>query len=96
MNANKLWSLVNQNAQYCNLMEGADDWRYMRREPLKGNVVLPNVKQLNRRGSQGASKVTRYIFIVRNKCTECKGFHDEPQVCRGLPCGLAVFRMTPM
>ena len=51
---------------------------------MSGNVVLPN-------GSKVDSEIDNepisdeVFFIVPDKCTECKGFHDEPQCAAVCP-----------
>ena len=54
------------------IYEGAYDWKYSDGTKLQGNVILPN----------GTDEV---YFIVPDKCTECKGFHDEPQCAAVCP-----------
>ena len=58
------------------IYEAADDWRYSDGTSLKGSVVLPNGTAVN------ADEV---YYIVPDKCTECKGFHDEPQCAAVCP-----------
>ena len=51
---------------------------------MSGNVVLPN-------GNKVDSEIDNepisdeVFFIVPDKCTECKGFHDEPQCAAVCP-----------
>ena len=53
------------------IYEGADDWRYSDGTKLRGNIILPNGKNVN------ADEV--------QKCTECIGFHEEPQCAAVCP-----------
>jgi len=66
------------------IYEGAEDWRYQDGTSLKGDVVLPNGKQVNSEVFQEPVS-DEYYFIVPDKCTECKGFHDEPQCAAVCP-----------
>ena len=51
---------------------------------LSGDVVLPNGNAVNAENLQEPISDEVY-FIVPNKCTECKGFHDEPQCAAVCP-----------
>jgi len=66
------------------IYEGADDWKYSQGTDLKGNVVLPNGKAIDSNEDQEPVSDEIY-FIVADKCTECKGFHDEPQCAAVCP-----------
>ena len=60
------------------IYEGAFDWTYADGTSLTGDLVLPNGKAVNADEAQEPVSDEVY-FIVPDKCTECKGFHDEPQ-----------------
>ena len=66
------------------IYEGAEDWKYSEGTELKGNVVLPNGKQVNADEPQEAVDDEVY-FISPDKCTECMGFHEEPQCAAVCP-----------
>ena len=66
------------------IYEGAEDWRYSDGTSLTGNVVLPNGEKVDAESDQEAVD-DEVDFIVPNKCTECKGFHDEPQCAAVCP-----------
>ena len=66
------------------IYEGAEDWKYSEGTTLKGKVVLPNGKEINADDAQEPVDDEVY-FIVADKCTECKGFHDEPQCAAVCP-----------
>ncbi|WP_139958810.1 4Fe-4S dicluster domain-containing protein [Flavicella sediminum] len=66
------------------IYEGAEDWRYSDGTELSGDIVLPNGKKANADDDQEAVDDEVY-FIVPDKCTECKGFHDEPQCAAVCP-----------
>jgi ferredoxin len=57
------------------IYEGAEDWKYTDGTDLEGQVVLPNGKPVS----------DEIYYIVPDKCTECKGFHDEPQCAAVCP-----------
>ena len=66
------------------IYEGADDWRYSDGTTLKGRVVLPSGLEVDADEPQKAIRDDIY-FIVADKCTECIGFHDEPQCAAVCP-----------
>jgi ferredoxin len=66
------------------IYEGADDWRYKDGTRLEGKVVLPNGKEVDADSAQEPIS-DEYYYIVPDKCTECKGFHDEPQCAAVCP-----------
>ena len=66
------------------IYEGAEDWNYSQGTSLKGNVVLPSGKAVNADEAQEPVDDEVY-FIVPDKCTECMGFHEEPQCAAVCP-----------
>jgi ferredoxin len=60
------------------IYEGADDWRYKDGTKLSGKVILPDGTEVDSDAAQTPVSDEVY-YIVPGKCTECKGFHDEPQ-----------------
>jgi ferredoxin len=66
------------------IYEGADDWKYADGTDLAGNVVLPNGKAANADEDQEPISDEIY-YIVADKCTECVGFHEEPQCAAVCP-----------
>ncbi|QAA80424.1 4Fe-4S dicluster domain-containing protein [Aequorivita sp. H23M31] len=66
------------------IYEGADDWRYSDGTDLSGKVVLPDGKEVDADEVQKPISDEIY-FIVADKCTECMGFHDEPQCAAVCP-----------
>ena len=66
------------------IYEAADDWKYSDGTSLTGNVVLPNGKEIDADATFEALNDEVY-FIIPDKCTECKGFHDEPQCAAVCP-----------
>ena len=66
------------------IYEGAEDWRYKDGTQLNGDLVLPDGKAVNADVFQEPVS-DEYYYIVTDKCTECKGFHDEPQCAAVCP-----------
>ena len=66
------------------IYEGADDWRYNDGTSLKGSIILPNGKAVDADEAQQPISDELY-YIVPDKCTECKGFHEEPQCAAVCP-----------
>ena len=66
------------------IYEGADDWRYKDGTKIKGKVILPSGEEADADAAQTPISDEIY-YIVPGKCTECKGFHDEPQCAAVCP-----------
>ena len=66
------------------IYEAAEEWRYKDGTELSGDVVLPNGKEVNAEDEQEPVSDEVY-YIIPDKCTECKGFHDEPQCAAVCP-----------
>lgn len=66
------------------IYEGGDSWRYSDGTSLKGKVVLPNGRAADADALQPSVNEAIY-YIVPDKCTECKGFHEEPQCAAVCP-----------
>ena len=66
------------------IYEGAEDWRYKDGTSLNGDVILPSCENVNADVFQKPVS-DEFYFIVPNKCTECKGFHEEPQCAAVCP-----------
>ena len=66
------------------IYEGADDWRYADGTDLEGDIVLPDGKSVNADESQEPVSDEVY-YISPDKCTECMGFHEEPQCAAVCP-----------
>jgi len=66
------------------IYEGADDWSYAEGTDLKGSLVLPGGNAVD--ADETREPISDEIYyIVPDKCTECKGFHDEPQCAAVCP-----------
>ena len=66
------------------IYEGAVDWRMADGTSLSGEVTTASGKTLNADEEQEANSMD-FFYIVTDKCTECKGFHDEPQCAAVCP-----------
>jgi len=66
------------------IYEPSDEWKYSDGTSLHGDVILLNGDSANAEGSQVAISDEVY-YIVPDKCTECKGFHEEPQCAAVCP-----------
>ena len=66
------------------IYEGQEKWNYSKGTNLKGDVVLPNGDKINSDIINNPIS-DEFFFIVPNKCTECKGFHEEPQCAAVCP-----------
>ena len=66
------------------IYEGADSWRYSDGTKLNGKVSLNNGETIDADLAQEAISDELY-YIVPDKCTECMGFHEEPQCAAVCP-----------
>ena len=66
------------------IYEAAYEWKYADGTSLGGDVVLPNGKLVNAELEQEPIS-DEFCFISPDKCTECKGFHEEPQCAAVCP-----------
>lgn len=66
------------------IYEGAVDWRAADGTQLKGIVTFQSGLTVDANAPQEPVSDDVY-FIVSDKCTECKGFHDEPQCAAVCP-----------
>ncbi|CAM1373562.1 4Fe-4S dicluster domain-containing protein [Tenacibaculum xiamenense] len=66
------------------IYEGAVDWNYSEGTSLSGNVHFPSGNEVDADEDQEPIS-DEYYFIVADKCTECKGFHEEPQCAAVCP-----------
>ena len=66
------------------IYEAAEEWKYSDGTALNGAIVMPSGLALNADEDQEPINDEVY-YIVPDKCTECKGFHDEPQCAAVCP-----------
>jgi len=66
------------------IYEASEEWKYSDGTTLTGNVIFPNGIKVDANQVQEPID-DEVFFIVTDKCTECKGFHDEPQCAAVCP-----------
>jgi len=66
------------------IYEGAEEWKYSDGTSLKGKVTLPSGEDVDADEFQIPISDEVY-FIAPDKCTECMGFHEEPQCAAVCP-----------
>lgn len=66
------------------IYEGGMEWTYAEGTRLKGNITLPKGKTANAETENEPVDDDVY-YIVTDKCTECVGFHEEPQCAAVCP-----------
>ena len=66
------------------IQEAAYEWKYSDGTSLSGDLILLNGKSVNAEIEQEPVS-DEYYFISSDKCTECKGFHEEPQCAAVCP-----------
>ncbi|MFM1932330.1 MAG: hypothetical protein RL226_1633 [Bacteroidota bacterium] len=66
------------------IYEGGANWSFSDGTALKGLVTTPAGTMVNADDSNAPVDMDVY-FIVTDKCTECVGFHDEPQCAAVCP-----------
>ena len=66
------------------IYEAAEDWKFSDGTDLSGTVVLPNGSEYSADEAQEPIDDEVY-YIVADKCTECKGFYNEPQCAAVCP-----------
>ena len=66
------------------IYECAEEWRYSDGTSLKGSIVLPNGLVADADAVQDPISDEIY-YISPDKCTECMGFHEEPQCAAVCP-----------
>lgn len=66
------------------IYEGAADWNWADGTSLRGIITTLDGKEVDSDQRQEAIDMDVY-YIVPDKCTECEGFHDEPQCAAVCP-----------
>ena len=66
------------------IYEGSEEWSFKEGTELTGDLILPNGEKINASDNQEPIDDDVY-YIVPDKCTECKGFHGEPQCAAVCP-----------
>jgi ferredoxin len=66
------------------IYEGGVEWAISDGTSVKGTYVLLDGSVINAEQRNAPISVDTY-YIVPNKCTECQGFHEEPQCAAVCP-----------
>ena len=66
------------------IYEGGAEWRFSDGTSVKGMFSMMNGTQVDANAPQAPVAMDVY-YIVSDKCTECVGFHDEPQCASVCP-----------
>ncbi|HLP11511.1 MAG TPA: 4Fe-4S dicluster domain-containing protein [Flavobacteriales bacterium] len=66
------------------IYEGGAEWKFADGTSLKGILSSPKGNEINAESSHEPVSMDVY-YIVSDKCTECVGFHDEPQCAAVCP-----------
>jgi ferredoxin len=66
------------------IYEGGMEWKYSDGTGLKGSLSNPKGLSIDAELEQEPGSMDVY-YIVSDKCTECVGFHDEPQCAAVCP-----------
>lgn len=66
------------------IYEGGSEWRLADGTSLKGMLTNPKGLEVNAEEAHAPASMDVY-YIVPDKCTECTGFHDEPQCAAVCP-----------
>lgn len=66
------------------IYEGGEEWRFSDGTSLNGEIAAPSGTNVDADEAQEPTEMDVY-YIVTDKCTECIGFHDEPQCAAVCP-----------
>ncbi len=66
------------------IYDAAAAWKFSEGTGLKGMIEFADGTSINAEEAHAAVSDEVY-YIVSDKCTECKGFHDEPQCAAVCP-----------
>lgn len=66
------------------IYEGGLEWKFADGTGLSGNITLLNGTEASAEAENEPVDMDVY-YIVTDKCTECVGFHDEPQCAAVCP-----------
>ena len=66
------------------IYEPDDNWSYSDETALSGTVTTPYGAEVDA-DAENEPISDEFYYIVTDKCTECKGFHDEPQCAAVCP-----------
>lgn len=66
------------------IYKGGEMWTFAEGTALTGNYSFYNGTEVDAFAEQEPNS-NDFFYIVPEKCTECKGFHDEPQCAAVCP-----------
>ena len=66
------------------IYEPGQEWAYADETALSGSITSPNGEEIDA-DEMNDPVSDEFYYIVPEKCTECKGFHDEPQCASVCP-----------
>ena len=66
------------------IFEADEEWSYAEGTALSGEVTTPSGETIDA-DEKHEPLSDEFYFIISDKCTECKGFHDEPQCASVCP-----------
>ena len=66
------------------IYEPDQEWSFSEETSLSGSITLPGGGDADADEMQDAVS-DEFYFIFTDKCSECKGFHDEPQCASVCP-----------
>jgi ferredoxin len=66
------------------IYEGGENWRFSDGTSLSGDITLLSGNSTSA-DEENDAKEMDVFYIVTDKCTECVGFHDEPQCAAVCP-----------
>ncbi|MBK9283020.1 MAG: 4Fe-4S dicluster domain-containing protein [Sphingobacteriaceae bacterium] len=66
------------------IYKNAEEWSFADGTNLSGEITLTNGSKVNA-DDRNKAVSNDFYYIVPDKCTECTGFHDEPQCASVCP-----------
>jgi len=66
------------------IYEGGSNWSYAEGTTLSGLIKLANGTEVDA-DAMNPPLSDDFYFVVAGKCTECNGFHEEPQCASACP-----------
>jgi ferredoxin len=67
------------------IYEPDTEWAYADETALSGMITVPGTNEELDASESHEPISDEFYYIVTEKCTECKGFHDEPQCASVCP-----------
>jgi ferredoxin len=67
------------------IYEGGATWKFSDGTSLSGSYTGKNSKTTVDANDENDAPEMDFYYIITDKCTECKGFHEEPQCAAVCP-----------